>query len=493
MAIWITAAAAVVAVLAAGLPPDGFFSGDSGVNLIAARAAIAHPSRPLEVDLPSIGGRPAPYVDPMFAIHGDHLDPLQAPLFPILTAPLVALFGLRGVYVLPAVAFVLLIPLFEALRKRAMPDVSPHFMAAIALFANPIFFYAFEFWGHAPAIALCAGATVLSWPDGGARWRIAAAGALMGVAMLLRPEAAWYLAGLLAASRRARPMLLMIGGAAAVLAPAALGSYAHSGNLLGAHLASNLAPLGDHWMRGRLTRAAVWLLPGATEGMMWHRDLFWAAWPLGLVLLVPRQLDTGDRRLIAIAAVAAAGIILTATHDGGAQWGPRFLLITTPALLPLAAAAAWRLITRPGHTRALRWALVGVVLAASVWSSRAAYVELRGAKRGYAALVAHLAALTPDGGIIVTDVWWLDQIAAPLHGRRVFLVASDDAEARMVAGDLEAAGVRAFMLVDGDEPPGALAAAIEGGGCYTTQPAGTMATRNLRVSAAVASGSCQAR
>lgn len=487
-----TAAAMVVAVLAAGLPPDGFFSGDSGMNLIAARAAIAHPARPLEVDLPSIAGRPAPYVNPMFVVHDGHLDPLQAPLLPIVSAPLVALMGLRGAYLLPAAAFVLLIPLFEALRKRALPDVSPHFMAGTALFANPIFFYAFEFWGHAPAVALCAGATVLSSPDGGARWRMAAAGALMGIAMLLRPEAAWYLAGLLAASRGARPMLLMIGGAAAVLAPAALASYAHSGNPLGAHLASNLAPLGDHWMQGRLSRAALWLLPGATEGVTWHRELFWRAWPLGLVLFVPRRLGDGDRRLITIAVVAAAGIILTATHDGGAQWGPRFLLITTPALLPLAAAAAWRLMTRPGRTRALRWAVAGVLLAASLWSSRAAYVELRGAKRAYAALVAQLAARTPDGGIIVTDVWWLDQIAAPLYGRRVFLVASDDAEARRLAGDLETAGVRTFTVVDGDEPLGALAPAFEGG-CYTTQPAGTIATRNLRVSAAVAREPCDVR
>ena len=51
--------------LAAGLPAGAFFSGDSGVKLIAALEAIAHPARPFETDLPRVGERATPFVDPM--------------------------------------------------------------------------------------------------------------------------------------------------------------------------------------------------------------------------------------------------------------------------------------------------------------------------------------------------------------------------------------------------------------------------------------------
>ena len=54
----IAALAALVLVwLASALPPDAFFSGDSGVKLIAALDAIEHPARPFDTDLPRIGSR----------------------------------------------------------------------------------------------------------------------------------------------------------------------------------------------------------------------------------------------------------------------------------------------------------------------------------------------------------------------------------------------------------------------------------------------------
>src|SRR5690242_1814301 len=77
---------AIMAWLALSLPADAFFSGDSGLKLIAARNAIAHPSRPFDVDLPIVNGRPAPYVDPMLELHGDHAYALQSPIFPVLSA-----------------------------------------------------------------------------------------------------------------------------------------------------------------------------------------------------------------------------------------------------------------------------------------------------------------------------------------------------------------------------------------------------------------------
>jgi hypothetical protein len=186
-------AAAGVGWLAASLPPEGFYSGDSGLKLIAARSAIEHPTRPLEVDLPTSGGKPMPYVDPMVALHDGHGDILQSPLFPLISAPAIAAFGLRGAYLLPAMAFVAMLPLLDVIRREAAPDSSFPLLAWTAVAANPLFFYSLEFWEHSVAVAFLAaglGAALVGWrcPRGG--WRVAS-GALAGFAALLRPEAVW--------------------------------------------------------------------------------------------------------------------------------------------------------------------------------------------------------------------------------------------------------------------------------------------------------------
>ena len=528
---WIAAGAVLIAVLASGLPADGFFSGDPGIKLIAAKSALAHPHRAFEVDPPRIGGKPVFHVNRFFRIHDDHLDPLQSPLFPVLSAPFLAVFGLRGIYVLPALSFLLLLPLMEALRRRALPDVPPALVAAVTVLANPLFFYAFEFWEHVPAAALCASATVLAWPGAPREvTRQLLAGAVVALATALRPEALWYLVGLVLAMRTVPAAGTLIGGAGLVFAGAALANYLHSGNPFGAHISANLAPLPDQWLRTRLARGAVWLIPrhpvavvslalvgaamaarvlrwrhdigqivaltgcvlmaGAAAAGALDRQLLWHAWPLGLLLFVPRNVTPAEWRLILIAATTATGIMVTAGHDGGAQWGPRFLLIASPVGVALAASAIYRLTRGHGPMRAIRVALVGLVIAGSVMMSRRAYVEIRAAKNGYAALVADTRASVPEGAIIVTDIWWLDQIAAPLFGRNTFLVASDENAARALLLELQAAGVKEFVLADADESPGYIQTALAGT-CYDMRAVRKSVTRGVTLTAVSAGEACR--
>jgi len=89
-------------------------------------------AHPFDLDLPIVNGRTVPYVDTMIAIHGDHAHALQSPIFPVPSAPLIALFGVRGAYILPLVSFVALLPLLEALRRRLSPQTSPALLAGIA-------------------------------------------------------------------------------------------------------------------------------------------------------------------------------------------------------------------------------------------------------------------------------------------------------------------------------------------------------------------------
>jgi hypothetical protein len=469
---WTTAAlatltAGALAWLAAGLPAGAFYSGDSGVKLIAALEALDHPSRPFQTDLPRIGARPTPFVDPMVVVHGDHGHVLQSPLFPPLSAPLIAAFGLRGAYLLPAFSFIALFAFLDTIRRYVVPGASRALLAWLAIAANPAFLYALEFWEHAPAVALLTAGTAavaVAAQRDQASALAAAGGALVGGGVLLRPEAVWYAAGLTITLARPR-WLPFVSGAAVALLPFAAMNLAHFGNPLGAHASAVLAPIGVGFVAARWTRVEEWLRPasavawvaltlviaaalsGRLVGDVRVRQLaalagvaamtalaagralpdgtFWQGFPLALLALVPTT-DSwrAARGLYGLAAVALGGVVLTATNDGGAQWGVRYLLIASPPLLLLAARNATDAIAS-GRWRALRVATVALVLLAGAYTSRASYLELRGTKRNYEGLVAAAGSFTQPGDIIVTNLWWLDQVAAALHDTRVFLYVPD--------------------------------------------------------------------
>jgi hypothetical protein len=521
----VTAATALALVwLASGLPAGAFFSGDSGVKLIATLDAIAHPSRPFEADLPRIGDRTTTFVDPMVVPHGGHAHVLQSPLFPPLTAPLVAAFGLRGAYIWPAVAFVALVPLCAATRRQLLPDTSWPLLAWIVVVANPLFFYALEFWEHAPAVALLvAGTTVVapSFDGAGGRTRVALGGALVGGGILLRPEAAWYAAGLVLGPRRWLPFG---GGAAALLLPGAAANYVHFGNPLGAHASAVLSPVGTEFLGARLERALDWVFLDSTLGGAGLLLVFGArfagrfavdlrarqvmslvgaaivavvaaqrglqsqamvqGFPLALLALMPaRTASTNAVRLGVAAMVAVVGIVLTAPNDGGAQWGSRYLLVAAPPLLLLAGRGATEAIS-DGRWRTSRIALLGVVLLAGAMTSRAAYQELRGTKRNYEGLVTAVSAAVAPGGVIVTNAWWLDQIAAALHGTRTFLYVQDEAAASRAFEELRSGGVDAVTLAwSEEESPFRLEAALDRT-CFRTGTVREIPLRAMRVAPA---------
>jgi hypothetical protein len=480
--------AAGVGWLAGSLPPEGFYSGDSGLKLIAARNAIDHPTRPFEIDLPTIGGRPMPYVDPMVALHEGHGDILQSPLFPLISAPAIAAFGLRGAYLLPAIAFAVLLPLLDVIRRHATPGSSFPLLGWIAVAANPLFFYSLEIWEHSVAVALLAAsmaAACFGWRLARARWLLAS-GALAAFAALLRPEAVWFVLGLGIVIGR-RHWIAFSSGVAVIAIAFAVANLVHSGTLLGPHTSANLAPLAYDYLAARWQRLDVWLRPqspvafaallliaAAWIGAMFNvdlrtrqivalagvaviaaaagqrmlpRDSFWQVFPLSLLALVPTgPLPSLARRLYVIALVTLAAIVLTATHDGGAQWGARLLLVTAPPLIVLGVRGATEAM-RGGRWQIARVALVVLALIGGMVTSRSAYQELRSTKREYARLVQTTSSLTAPGDVIVTNIWWLDQIAASLYGSRVFLYTADRASASSALDDLSRANVRGLKLV----------------------------------------------
>jgi hypothetical protein len=451
---------------------------------------------------------------------------LQSPLFPPLTAPLIAAFGLRGAYVWPALAFVALVPLLAAARRPLLPDTSWAVLAWIVVAANPLFLYALEFWEHAPAVAMLAAGTTLVAPamaGAGSSARTVIGGALVGGGVLLRPEGVWLAAGL-ALALGPRHWLPFGGGAAALLLPAAALNYAHFGNPLGAHASAVLAPMGADFVAVRWQRVQDWLWPASsadTAGLAlvaaaWVAALFkvevrarqlvvlagtavlavlaarrslptasfWQGFPLALLALMPPAAWTREARRLAIAAlVTVAGVVLTATNDGGAQWGTRYLLVAAPPVLLLAARGATD-ASGAGSWRSLRLALLALVLLAGAATSRSAYLELRGAKRSYQGLVDAVASAAPPGRVLVTNLWWLDQVAAALHGTRVFLYVPDAAAAASALAIAREERVDTITLAwSVDESPFPLEAALEGT-CFRTMATREAPLRRVRLATA---------
>jgi hypothetical protein len=514
-------AALAIGWLAATLPPDGFFSGDSGLKLIAALNAIRHPLSSFEIDLPQIDGRRLPHVDTMVAIHGDHAHAIQSPLFPVVSAPLIAILGLRGAYVIPAVSFIALIPLLSAMRKHAAPDASIGVLAFIAVAANPVFFYSLEFWEHAPAIALAASSSATAFigiDRGRASWMVAS-GLLGGLSILLRPEAVWYIGGL----------GLIIGhkhwaafgsGVGAILLPFALANYVHTGTVLGTHVAANLAPLTASYVSARWRIVAAWFWPESGAAFVgfaliaaaWlaafvnielarrqmialigvalisilaalqelPRESLWQAFPLALLALVPTRTSTGRvGSLYLLAIVSAIAIVLTATNDGGAQWGPRYLLVTAPVIIVLAALGGSHALS-DGYGRGVRVAIVALILLAGLATSRAAYRELRGSKRTYARIVSATTDFTSPGDVVLTNVWWFDQITAPLYGTRTFLYANSQQVATDILHDLRTARItQATLVMTMEEGGGMLDRALDGT-CFQIVRSREIPERSLR-------------
>jgi hypothetical protein len=500
--------AAVLVLLARGLPQRTFVVGDPGLKLIAARNAVAHPARPFEIDLPRIGGRPVDLLDPSFRIHGDHAHAATSEFFPLIAAPLIAAFGIGGAYVLPALGFLL------ALAATAWTGValdrrrSLTALVFTAAACTPLLFYGLEFWEHAPAVGVAALATSMfvrrrSVPG------LITCGFLLGVAVLLRPEAVWYCAGLFVGARwlpnrpTVRHLATVFAGLALAWVPWVAISFVHSGQLFGGHVARNMSGLSEDWWWDRIRTLRTWLVPsriawaavclllpaaalatrarpaarkavenaGATfvavAAVAAARGAFgpssvWNAAPAALLVVATtpwlgsRQ---GGRFLAAVAATCSVLVLLTAPNDGGSQWGPRYLLF---AFIPVSILTADALATAIRRPRVVGMITVAVVVASSLMVQRSAYKNLHGTKHAYGRLLEFVERGTSPGGYVVTDLWWFQQVTAALYPTRTVVFVDSSASARralaLLAGESNVSVVRS----ERESPPDSLDSWLDG-------------------------------
>jgi hypothetical protein len=405
---------------------------------------------------------------------------LTSELFPIVSAPFVAAFGLGGAYVLPALGFLAAVWACARLAVALDPRRSPTLVIATTAAATPLVFYGLEFWEHALAVAVGALATLrlvngASTEDSDFRGRALTCGLLFGIAILLRPEAGWYVVAVLVASRllpnplRSGAVLAIVVGVAIAMAPLEIYVVAHFGRLVAPHVANSLAGSGG-WLTSRSAIVEAWLVnPGGAN--------FWWVAPAMLLALVPLPAASrlrGRSFLMLVAGLDAALVVLTAPNDGGGQWGPRYLLFACIPLV-LLATDVLQVITRRGVAGV---AIVIVMLSACGWIQRTGYRGLRSTKVLYGHIVDVVARQVPANGYAVTDLWWLDQAAAPATERRTLLFASDADTGRAIVRQLDAASVPAVTVLRSRDESADLSAWSDGT-CFVERSREELAVRGL--------------
>jgi hypothetical protein len=484
------AVTAVLVVLAAHVPDDTFVGGDSGVKLVAVRNAITYPTRPLPIAPPVVNGVPLlSMMDPFFVPHADHADAVTTIAFPLMTAPFYRLFGLRGLYVLPLIG---LLAALLALVATARSLGWTHAGAAVFLLLltlTPLLFYGLEFWEHTCAAALAYAGTAVFFRPARTTRGLLAAGALLGGAIVLRPEAICFVAALpiadrcLASSARPRELLVLFAGVAIAVIPLFAYNLVHFHSLTGLHLGRSVVALDANYLPSHVAIAHEWLstagmfptvvviaaiavalvqLRGSLPGDTFVRagviaaavvavlaarraftvDSIWSVFPAGLLVFFSVGSPGGPRALAVLALVDTALVLATTPNDGGAQWGPRYLLLATG---PAALSVCWMLADVWRRRAWIGIAAAIVLVMACLGVQRYAFKDLRSTKEGY----KHLQDLVVDAardGLVLTDVWWLDQVAGTNGPPPVFLYAPTD-RLGDAARRLDEIGVRALLVV----------------------------------------------
>jgi hypothetical protein len=122
--------------------------------------------------------------------------------------------------------------------------------------------------------------------------------------------------------------------------------------------------------------------------------------------------------------------------------------------------------------------VIVLLFAAGVWVQRAAYRQLRGTKATYGRIVDFVSRNSSAGTHIVTDVWWLDQLAASAVDGRTLLFAGEPETGSAIVRRLDQARVPVVTVFRTRDQ----SAEIDGwsaGTCYVEDDRQELSTRKL--------------
>jgi len=496
----------LASVLLFYLPSDGIWAGDQGAKYVQVESLIRQSFRETTLLYPGADLDPSGTFSPLPALYTvparDGAVSIYSYPYAFLCAGFVKLAGLTGL-LLPSVVATLLLLFFcvrvgRRLGLRTASSALPWVLAG----GTPILFYALSFWEHAPAAAVAAGALALgveamrreSVPLAGA------AGLVAALSFLVRPEglfvgAAASVAMAAAPRRRARLVAAALAGWALGLLPAAGLNMALYGQPLGGGAALNFGGLSVPLVAGKLLAARGQI----AASIAFDRNLYWKYFAALVVLAIAVRLTTGRWRTAALLALALAAlrlwfmeggmflktglvaacplvllalaarrraspvraildfllafcgvyflaVVLTAPNDGGAQWGPRYLL---PMLAP-AAVVAWHqaehlfLSARGAQRRAVGAALALLLLLSGALQFHSVRVLEHSLSRGK---TIHAAVRAAGDDVVLADFWWVSQLLAPLYFERRLFMLHQPGKLDAFIAELAAHGQRGFVFV----------------------------------------------
>ncbi|MGC1310582.1 MAG: hypothetical protein WA885_25410 [Phormidesmis sp.] len=369
------------------------FSGDGGLKALLAQQLaqqLQTGSFPLEMALKI----PAP--DWAISLWQQGLYPFQPPFvyevgsqyfitfpftFPLVSAPFYALFGDRGLYVVPLVALWSIWFRFWQLSRRAKWGLLPLSIGLVSLiFASPLSLYGGMYWEHTLAVALAFwGVSALMFPRDAlfpqdaliSRNRALGSGILIGLSVWFRPE---FLCLIVAVSllaivgwllprwNLAPPFTLMkaailIGAMGCTVGVFFALNYGIYGHPLGIHaiqiveesnLATQVAQAKDSYgqMFSSLIRyfpvavlvaIAAAISPEFKQANLKTTNRFRGFKTANTELVGIRherqREDTVGRFALALSILFALSVpLIVPPGAGGKQWGPRFYLILVPLL-----------------------------------------------------------------------------------------------------------------------------------------------------------------
>jgi len=271
------------ACLAFFIPRDGFWAADTGCKFIQMEGLIQSGYRVFDIRWPGAAVDPdlawAPIPYPFGIKIGGKLFLQYTPIFALLASVPYRLIGFAGLYVLPCLAGLLLLPAVYGIAREtgSRPGAAPLAVLLTGL-AGPLWFYSLSFWEHTLAVAL------LGWSiwaglchlRTGTALPLVVAALLSGLAIYVRDEL-YLFAGIWAVvqgflSPRRRIAWLFPAVAVVTLIPLWIFYYCSLGN-----------PCGYHFVQAK---EAFNLARFVSERVVVFRNLFLNAHPQPIVSLL---------------------------------------------------------------------------------------------------------------------------------------------------------------------------------------------------------------
>ena len=451
-------------LLLSTVQPRVFFSGDGGLKWLVLQqtgtpATYTSLQLPADSTVSRIWQQGFYPLNPPFVYqNGAKRIVSFPPYFQMLNAPLLKLFGYRGLYIIPALSLVILWLLFcWLLRRLHVSGITTALVLLFLAYCSPLTFYASVYWEHTLAVLLLFGGVVFLLMPTRRRVPAAVLGSMAGLASWLRPEALLlcllFAAVVIYRQRTAgnRGTKYFVAAQLAMILLFFFCNWLLYGSFLGAH---GYQLISNATMLQRISDSLVLLIHLNAKWLMFFplTLLVFAAYIYTYTkkISVPR----GVRPLLLISLLFLLTIPFFLPNAGGKQWGPRYFLVLTPLLL---MAAALLLPAIQNAAPIWRWLALPLILYSFYLNTWRAYITLHDDYAYRVKPCLDWVQKSSSKTVVVQNQFIAQEFAILFLSKNVFL-AEDKQQFARLSAMLQSAGTGKIIFIAKDQehlvPPG---------------------------------------